>query len=679
MRHPCNEVLKVHYQNLVSSCSVHHALSIESSMSVMDLKKNTIKYRFSRRPCLTYRIPIGDRILLQIATQLLYDGFDFSSLSRLLNESILSLYFLNLYSILRFTAPYLEHSYSRVNLDPLSAKSARYSHSVSELPVSGDVVSKSSEIGRSFGFVKAPDSEDPPNNQPNQISVFLTENEKPISKIVINQLKSVSDKKDLPPTERRRQIVALIRRILEEMDTRYQGEDTSEQEERKTLVSRLQLLQRMLLGVNVNRKLSKTKVIGAIEISDDEEDITIQSDDKKYSCRIQHSISNKSSNKETENEYAIEDTIEATSYEDCGIEGRYTGDQFSNIGNTGVFGPNIKTLSRVSNFEKNRWILRRPKPKTSLCFVEEKPFIENELPYNNSTESRNDSLPDYPLRMNVDEVIPRKRSRNIFSPRTEDGLPPIPVLRKECSAKTTPLFSKQRFVPVILKRPGRNGMRMLPMNISCRQILPVPTSDKTSLNRFQSLEERSPLSRESSFLITEGRIRCPSFVPVLKTAKVLTPEASEVVHSEDNSAPVLESVVTHSEESSPCALQKEMIIPEKNLPCVLPEEAVDSEYSSALSLPEPTHSEDSPELILPDEHANFFENCDEAGKNKVAEGGRSDVDADERSSGTTSTHRDTNDSGNESDMPSRLSVKSFASIVSFNSQILSNVDKLLKF
>ncbi len=120
-----------------------------------------------------------------------------------------------------------------------------------------------------------------PSGNNDRVSVFLTENNKPITKLVIEKLKSANNNaRHLPPTERRKQIIALIRKILHEVVQRSSHKSQGVPTEERILIPRLHLLQRMLQGVGQvqpTQFLSKPRVLGeAIEISDDEDEFTIE-------------------------------------------------------------------------------------------------------------------------------------------------------------------------------------------------------------------------------------------------------------------------------------------------------------------------------------------------------------------------------------------------------------------
>lgn len=105
-----------------------------------------------------------------------------------------------------------------------------------------------------------------------QVAVYLTENDLPITKLIIQRLKSVNENsRHLTPTERRNQIIALIRKIVSETLTGARSQASNQDE--RVLLPRLRLLQRLLEGANIQiRDSSKIRVIDeTIEISDDDD------------------------------------------------------------------------------------------------------------------------------------------------------------------------------------------------------------------------------------------------------------------------------------------------------------------------------------------------------------------------------------------------------------------------
>lgn len=109
-----------------------------------------------------------------------------------------------------------------------------------------------------------------------KFSLHLTENNKPITKVVIEKLKNENRNTiNLPISDRRKRIINVIHTILQEIVQRASNKSLNVGNEERVLIPRLQLLQRMLQGAE-NKNFNKTKTFdNLIQISDDENDIDI--------------------------------------------------------------------------------------------------------------------------------------------------------------------------------------------------------------------------------------------------------------------------------------------------------------------------------------------------------------------------------------------------------------------
>lgn len=534
-----------------------------------------------------------------------------------------------------------------MNLDPLSERTDQIELSTSEQLFSS---------ARNFDLINVLNNstKSAVSDTSNQVSVLLAENEKSISEIIVNQLKAVTDKKDLPPAERRRQIVALIRRILQKMETKYQNKDLRKLNEKRTLVSRLQLLQRMLLGTHINRRFSKTKMIGEIEVRDVEGDITIPSYNRRYNYGVPKSPSN--------NALLQEQNVEEIDFEEnekCALNIHENG--HTAFEHEEVSYHSIENIIMSPDVETDHWKPKKPNLRSNTCAVEESPFIENELHVNYSSEMNDFSSGDLiqkeadTMSKNRNKIILSRKNNLTFN--SSNTFRTYSVLKKSNGNKKVFVPSKSKFVPLIIKRPFRDystsNFKIPSTNLPDKNVFVVPRA--SAVPKFQSPEKR---------------IRCPSFIPELKTVNSISSSprvANKETYSENSLIPSQEGII-HSNDSIIEAFNDS----EDNTECILPNEPVSLEDTAVFIAAPP---EDNPLHILPDD-GDFVENCNETAEIITSE--------EENISTTAGDERSTckhgiNELANESDVPLRLSVKSFASINSFHSQIMMNVDKLLKF
>lgn len=170
-----------------------------------------------------------------------------------------------------------EHSYSRRgalgsgNNEPTALGGKSLSKATAEVERPPSAASPVFVSLGSTPAVESPSKEE----RTDQVAVYLTENDLPITKLVIQRLKSANENsRHLSSAERRNQILALIRKMVNETLARTPGREANCTPEERVLVPRLLLLQRLLEGVNMRiRDSSKIRVADqTIEISDDEDE-----------------------------------------------------------------------------------------------------------------------------------------------------------------------------------------------------------------------------------------------------------------------------------------------------------------------------------------------------------------------------------------------------------------------
>lgn len=108
-----------------------------------------------------------------------------------------------------------------------------------------------------------------------QVAVYLIENETLVTKLIIQRLKSANKYwRNLPLTERRNQIIALIRKVVRETLTGMRRQTGASNPDDRIVIPQLLLLQRLLESANKQIKDSSMIRVSeeTIEISDDDED-----------------------------------------------------------------------------------------------------------------------------------------------------------------------------------------------------------------------------------------------------------------------------------------------------------------------------------------------------------------------------------------------------------------------